>query len=125
MLTYKRGKGLGYLHPRTLSADDAATLHYAVSVYGFLLNDWGRTGKQFTWGEFAALIRQRYAATPRTLVILAVIERVELCLAKTGIADAELGVCASAEIASNQRGRGARRARRARKTRRSISSGGA
>lgn len=105
MITYKPGKGIGYLHPPGLSADEAATLHYAVSAYGFLLNDWGRRNKRITWGEFAALIRQNYAATARTEAILTVIERAELGLVATSSANAKLEVVASVSTVRRRRTR--------------------
>ena len=98
-------------------------MDYAVSAYGFLLEDWERRNKRIAWGEFAALIRRNFAATRRTEAILAVIERTGLCLAKTGIGDAELKAVAVEATARKRRGRAAFSAKAVRKSYRSRGQG--
>lgn len=75
MITYQRGQGFAYTFSAALSGNETAILHYAVSAYGFLLNDWGRANRQTTWAAFAALIRQAYSLTQQTNAVLGVIER--------------------------------------------------
>jgi hypothetical protein len=77
LITYRPGKGLEFTYPATLSAEESATLRHAVSAFGFLL--FSHRNKQVSWGDFAALIRRSYAATPRTVTVLKVLEGRALC----------------------------------------------
>ena len=75
VIIYQLGKGIRCTYSPALSLGDATILCYAASAYGFLLNQVDYRNKSISWADFATLIRQHYAETPRTAAVLSVVER--------------------------------------------------
>lgn len=75
MIIYSHGSTT-YTLPRSIDRATRAAVEYAVSAYGFLLNDEGRRGVAHTWGQFSALIGSYYAASPRRDAVMAALASV-------------------------------------------------